>query len=230
MRQHRSFRPSFENLESRLNMSVVLGFDGSNRLASVSEDAAGQNGPVSMVVQTDGRISISEGANSLGTYAPARNLEISLGAVKPGLVNRLQLNNQTLKTNLSVRLDSPSGSPAPTQFLILGGTVDVAGEGTIDGHVRAEAGGRQSVLCVRRIRQGGPARGNGHRFAAGRYGTGRGELPERRTGCRRQCRPPVRNDGRRGSRHRTPACVGQRRCAQRKCVHDRGQHRRQSDL
>ena len=137
---HRSFRPRFEALEPRLTMSVVLGFDGQHRLASVSEDAQGQSAAVSLVTQADGRVSVSEGATSLGTFALARNLSISLGAVKPGLVNLLQLDNHTIKTNLDVNLQSPAGTPAPTQFRILGGKVDVAGEGTIDGNVRARGG------------------------------------------------------------------------------------------
>ena len=52
----------------------------------------------------------------------------------------LQLDNHTVKTNLDVNLQSPGGTPAPTQFRVLGGKVDVAGEGTIDGNVRARGG------------------------------------------------------------------------------------------
>jgi hypothetical protein len=141
-RQHhrRSFRPRFEALEPRLNMSVVLGFDGQQRLTSISEDALGQADAVSLVAQADGRVSVHEGAAALGTFVPARNLSISLGAVKPGLVNLLQLDNHTVKTNLDVNLQSPGGTPAPTQFRVLGGKVDVAGEGTIDGNVRVRGG------------------------------------------------------------------------------------------
>ena len=155
-RQHhrRSFRPQFEALEPRLNMSVVLGFDGQQRLTSISEDALGQADAVSLVAQADGRVSVHEGATALGTFVPARNLSISLGAVKPGLVNLLQLDNHTVKTNLDVNLQSPAGTPAPTQFRVLGGKVDVAGEGTIDGNVRVRGGAGNQYLCVRRIRQG----------------------------------------------------------------------------
>ena len=229
MRQHRSFRPSFENLESRLNMSVVLGFDGSDRLASVSEDAAGQDGPVSMVVQTDGRISISEGANSLGTFAPARNLAISLGAVKPGLVNRLQLNNQTLKTNLNVRLDSPSGSPAPTQFLILGGTVDVAGEGTIDGRVQAEGGAGNQFFVFGEFGKAVPHVVTVTGSLRADMGPGGENFPNGAPDAVASVGRPSATAAA-GEIAIARLHVRQRRCAQRECVHDRGQHRRQSDL
>ena len=167
MRQHRSFRPSFENLESRLNMSVVLGFDGPGRLASVSEDASGQDGPVSMVVQTDGRISISDGANSLGTYARSAKP----GDFAGGGQARPREPTAARQPDAEDQPERPSG--LAERFACPNSVPDSRRDGGCGGrrHDRRRCSGgrrgRQSVLCVRRIRQGGPARGNGHRFAAG---------------------------------------------------------------
>ncbi len=144
MNTHRPNRPrlSFETLESREMMALDYDLDGAGRVIRVFEDGAGQTGAAVLLVQADGRLNMRDGAVDLGTFKVARNLSVSLSKLNPELVNVLQLDGHTLKTNLNVTLGETIAHPLnpATQFQILGGRIDVAGTGTIDGNVRAAAG------------------------------------------------------------------------------------------
>jgi hypothetical protein len=133
-------RLSLESLEARRLMAVDLDFDGLGKLVRIGEDSAGQSGPVTMLVDRLGKLNVKDGDTDLGTYRVSPNLFISLGNVNPGLINVLQLDGHTLKTNLFVQLGDQAPDAPPTQFRTLGGRIDAADTGKIKGSVSAQAG------------------------------------------------------------------------------------------
>ena len=147
MNRRARLRPSLECLESRLALALDLSFDGLGRLTRIAEDAAGQSGDVTLLVDSAGKLNINDDGSDLGTFAVAPNLSVSLGNVTPGLTNTLALDGNTLRTNLNVRLGDQDPDASPTQFRILGGQEGIADTGTIKGFVVARAGtGDQSFL------------------------------------------------------------------------------------
>ena len=139
MRSRKRFCPQFESLEDRRCFALALGFDRQGLLNSISEGASGQTAAAVMRVDDQGRLQVKEGNVDYGTHAVARSLSVQLSG--QALVNRLDLDNHTLRTNLDVKLGDAAGGPA--QFQILGGTggdTGAAGRGTIAGNVHGRAG------------------------------------------------------------------------------------------
>ncbi|NUQ61818.1 MAG: hypothetical protein HUU20_04975 [Pirellulales bacterium] len=136
----RKFRPQFEKLETRWCPALLLGFDDVGDLVSIAEDSAGQEAEVSLQVDADGRLHVQEGATDYGVHDVGVALSVSLGQIVPGFSNRLELNDQTLNTDLSVSLGDQGASPGATTFFVLGGTLGSEGEGTINGGLNVQGG------------------------------------------------------------------------------------------
>jgi len=119
-------------LEDRTVPALVIDLNGGGALTAVREAATGQTDSVTLSVLPGNRMTVMEGTADLGTYPVARNLHIDLGTHSSGFLNRLYLNDNVLRTNLSVNLDGTF-----TQFETLGGTSGLA---TIDGNVRVQGG------------------------------------------------------------------------------------------
>src|SRR5262245_35302578 len=125
-------------LEDRTVPALVIDLNGTGALTSVREAATGQSEAVPVSVRPGNRMNVTEGTADLGTYPVARNMRVDLGTHSSGFLNRLYLNDNVLRTNLSVNLDGMF-----TQFETLGGTSGLA---TIDGNVRVQGGGDSQLF------------------------------------------------------------------------------------
>ena len=149
-RRHRSAAPAVpapavvevQPLESRRLFALTLGVDGAGRLHSVSSEDFGQEADVTLTVQPGNRVTVAEGTTVYGTFPVAPNLAVSLGDNAGGFVNRLDLNNQTLNSNVRVTLGDTQGL---NQFRL---TTAPGGEGTLDGNYSVRGGDTGSEFLV----------------------------------------------------------------------------------
>jgi len=124
------------SLENRLAPALLLDLNGAGQLTRIREAPSGQTDAAILSVSPGNLMTVQEGAMNYGTFRVAKSLSISLGNGAAGLVNRLNLNDNLLQTNLNVDLGNQPIGP-PTQFRILGGTTGLA---TIDGNINVQAG------------------------------------------------------------------------------------------
>src|SRR5262245_19440927 len=115
-------------LEDRTVPTLIVDVNGAGALTAVREDADGQSAAVTLSVSPGNLMSVHEGAIDYGPFPVAEQLHIDLGTHSPPLVNRLMLNDNTLRTDLDVDLGGQA-----TQFRVIGGTSEQA---TIDGNVQ----------------------------------------------------------------------------------------------
>jgi hypothetical protein len=132
-RQNR-FRPRVEVLEDRRVPTLVLGLDGAGRLHSVVAPDNAQTADVTLTVQEDNTLMVAEGSTVYGTFPVAKNLTVSLGDNTAGFVNRLDLNNLTLRANVRVELGD---MPGLNHFRL---TTAAGGTGTLDGNYSVQGG------------------------------------------------------------------------------------------
>ena len=129
-------------LESRRLFALTLGVDGAGRLHSVTADDFAQTADVTLTAQPGNRLTVAEGSTVYGTFKVAPNLAVSLGDTTDGFVNRLDLNNQTLQSNVRVTLGDTGGL---NQFRL---TTSPGGEGTLDGNYTVRGGDTGSEFLV----------------------------------------------------------------------------------
>jgi hypothetical protein len=129
-------------LEDRRMLALTLGVDGAGRLHSVTAADAAQEADVTLTVQPGNRVTVAEGTNVYGTFKAAPNLAVSLGDNESGFVNRLDLNNQTLESNVRVELGDTGGL---NQFRL---TTAAGGTGTLDGNYTVRGGDTGSEFLV----------------------------------------------------------------------------------
>jgi hypothetical protein len=138
MRRH-SFRPRLEQLEDRWVPTLVLGVDGTGHLTSVTAADNSQTDNLTLTVEPGNTLDVAEGNTDYGTLPVAAHLAISLGANSAGFVNRLDLNNLTLTSNVSVTLGD---MPGVNQFRLTTQRALSSGssEGTLAGTYTVQGG------------------------------------------------------------------------------------------
>lgn len=128
----RRTRLQVQSLEDRTVPAVVVEVNGAGQLTGVREAISGQSDAVTLSVLPGNQMTVYEGATNLGTFRVAGRLRIDLGAHSTPFVDRLELNDTLLKTNLDVNLGGSF-----TQFRVLGGTTGLA---TLQGNVSVRGG------------------------------------------------------------------------------------------
>jgi hypothetical protein len=130
-----------ESLESRQLMAVTLDVGANGVLHGISTADGAQTDDLTLSVLPGNRLNVKEGAADLGTFSVGQGLDISLGDTADGFVNHLDLNNNTLATNLRVRMGDTGGLD---QFRV---TTPDNGTGTLAGNFEFSAGeGSQFLL------------------------------------------------------------------------------------
>lgn len=129
-------------LENRQMLALTLSVDGAGRLHRVTSEDFGQTADVTLTAQPGNRVTVAEGGTVYGTFPVAPNLNVSLGETTDGFVNRLDLNDQTLRANVRVELGATQGV---NQF---GLTTAPGGEGTLDGNYTVRGGDTGSEFLV----------------------------------------------------------------------------------
>jgi hypothetical protein len=129
------------NLEDRCTPALVVGYDAQHDLA-ITAAAGAQSDGLTVLVNSGNSVTILEGAQVYGTYKLSHDLRIDLGDNTVGFLNRLDLNNNKLAANVSVRL----GNSTPGKVDQFRTTTPLGGAGTLNGNLKIRAGdGSQSV-------------------------------------------------------------------------------------
>jgi len=134
-------RLNVAKLEDRCTPTIFVGYDGQNNL-NITAAAGAQTDALTVLVNGGNSVTVMEGAEVKGTYKLSHDLRIDLGDNTVGFINRLDLNNNKLTANVSVRLGN-SVPFKPDQFRT---TTPLGGAGTLNGNLKIRAGdGSQSV-------------------------------------------------------------------------------------